>query len=296
MLAAGAARPVRVDPKVALVDLHLFALGQERCDHHLGERRVPAVRRVERGEANEPVDAALGLEEPICVLAADERRRRLEPRLLAGARLDELRLEPTVDGPAQVHPQQHLGPVLRVGAARARRDRDDGVPGVVLAVEERLLPEPCELVPHRGDLLGNLFLERRLQLDQLRGVVDLAPERLVAVELARHAGVLRRDTGRLGLVVPELRGAHPLLELRAPAGQRIRVKGSHGPRRAGPELRELVGDGSVVGGCHARDRSGCLRARSGASNRPTAPEETCNEEAGREPREPEERASEDVVR
>ncbi len=48
-------------------------------------------------------------------------------------------LKPALLGPAEVHAQQDLGPVLRVGAARVRLDRDDRVSRVVLAGEERVL-------------------------------------------------------------------------------------------------------------------------------------------------------------
>ena len=108
-------------------------------DHDLRERGVPAVLAVEGAETDEPVHAALRLEESVGVLTLHRQRRRLEPRLLPRARLDELGLEAAVVCPAQVHAQEHLGPVLGVGAARARVDRDDGVAGVVLAVEERVL-------------------------------------------------------------------------------------------------------------------------------------------------------------
>ena len=69
MLAARAARAVGVDAEVALVDLDVDVLRQERADDHLREGRVAAVRLVERALADEPVDAALGLEDPVGVLA-----------------------------------------------------------------------------------------------------------------------------------------------------------------------------------------------------------------------------------
>ena len=111
----------------------------ERADDHLRERRVAPVRLVEGRQAHEPVDAALGLERPIGVFALDGERRGLEAGFLPRARLEQLRLEAAVGRPAQVHAQQDLGPVLRVGAARAADDGHDRVAGVVLAVEERLL-------------------------------------------------------------------------------------------------------------------------------------------------------------
>ena len=88
VLAAGAAGAVGVDAEVALVDLDVDVLGQERADDHLREARVPAVRLVERAQADEPVDAALGLENPVRVLALDGKGGGFEARFLAGARLD----------------------------------------------------------------------------------------------------------------------------------------------------------------------------------------------------------------
>ncbi len=38
-------------------------------------------------------------------------------------------------GPSQVHPQEHLDPVLGLRPPGARVDREDGVPGIVLAGE-----------------------------------------------------------------------------------------------------------------------------------------------------------------
>ena len=98
----------------------------------------------------------------------------LEARLLARARLDELRLEAAVGRPAQVHAQEHLGPVLRVGAAGAGRDRHNRVAGVVLAVEQRLLLQARELGPDGRDLLGDLGLELGLELEQLGRLLHLA--------------------------------------------------------------------------------------------------------------------------
>ena len=41
-------------------------------------------------------------------------------------------------GPTQIHTQQHLGPVLRLRAARARMNRQKSVALSVLATEQRL--------------------------------------------------------------------------------------------------------------------------------------------------------------
>ena len=100
VLPPGAARAVRVDPKVALVELDVLVLGQQRADDHLSEGRVAAVRLVERAQAHEAVHASLGLEDPVRVLALDREGRRLEAGLLAGARLDELHRKAAIGRPA----------------------------------------------------------------------------------------------------------------------------------------------------------------------------------------------------
>ena len=102
--------------------------------------------------------------------------------------------------------------------------RDDGVAGVVLAVEERVLLEPLQLAPERLQLRLDVVGEVGLELEQLGRVVVLALEPLVALEALRQAGVLGGDGGRAGLVVPEARLAQLLLELgdagRSASGQR----------------------------------------------------------------------------
>ena len=177
--------------------------------------------------------AALGLEEAVGVLALDRDRGGLEAGFLARARLDELGLEAAVVGPAEVHAQQHLRPVLRVGTARAGVHRHDGVARVVLAVEEGVLLQALELAPERLQLGGDVVGEVGLELEQLGGVVVLALEPFVALEALREARVLGRDGGRASLVVPEARLPQLLLELGDAGGYRVGVKGNHEPRRAG---------------------------------------------------------------
>ena len=174
VLAAGAGRAERVDADVVVVDLDVAGLVEQRRDDHLREARVPAVRLVERAQAHEAVLAALGLEDPVRVVARDGERRRLDAVLLARARLEHLGLEAAVGGPAQVHAQQDLGPVLRVGAARVGLDRHDRVAGVVLAGEERVLLQPLELAAQRHDRRRDVVGELVVELEQLLRVGVLA--------------------------------------------------------------------------------------------------------------------------
>ena len=60
VLAAGALRAEGVDPDLVPVELDLDVVVDLGQDLDQGERRLAAVLRVERADAHEPVDAALG--------------------------------------------------------------------------------------------------------------------------------------------------------------------------------------------------------------------------------------------
>jgi len=169
------------------------------------------VRLVERRLADEPVHAPLRLQDAVGVLALDRERRGLEAGLLAGARLEQIGLEAAVGGPAEVHAQQHLRPVLGVGPARAGVDRHDCVAAVVLAVEERVLLEPGELAPQRDDRRFDLAGHLAVHPEQFGRVLVLALELPVALEPARDTRVLGRGARRTLLVVPEAGLPHLLL-------------------------------------------------------------------------------------
>ena len=161
------------------------------------------------------MDPLLGREEPVRVLAPRDQGRGLDPGLLPRARLEKVDLEAPPLGPAHLHPQQHLGPVLGVGAAGAGVHRDDRVAGVVASREEPLLLElrqarldvGARLLQLGGDrvVLGRELLQR-LQ------VVELRLQHPVGLELALRARVLRRDARRPLLVVPEAGLLHLALE------------------------------------------------------------------------------------
>ncbi len=60
------------------------------------------------------------------------------PGFFARLVVEHLALEAAALGPLQIHPQQHVGPVLRLGSAGTGMDRDDGVGAIVLAAEHLL--------------------------------------------------------------------------------------------------------------------------------------------------------------
>ena len=87
----------------------------------------------------------------------DERGRQ-QPGLGSLRRLIHLDAEASTFGPARVHPQHHLGPVLGIGATGAGVHLGDGVGLVVVALEQALdlkaTNAPLKL-RHRSRQLGN---------------------------------------------------------------------------------------------------------------------------------------------
>ena len=101
--------------------------------------------RVERRDADEPVHALLAGEHAVGVPTLHRERGRADPGLGALADVVDLDREAPALRPAREHAQQHLRPVLRVGAAGTRAHLADRVALVVLAGEQRAELEPVEL-------------------------------------------------------------------------------------------------------------------------------------------------------
>ena len=151
VLPARSARPIGVDAQVLVVDLDLDVVldlgpGEDRRKGGLSPRVG-----VEGADAHEPVDARLGREVAEGVLPLNDDRGALDPRLFAGLQVGDVALVAPSVAPAQVHPQQHLGPVLAVRAAGAGVDREDGVGAVVLAAEHLLELGPLDRLPKRRE-------------------------------------------------------------------------------------------------------------------------------------------------
>src|SRR4029077_5702839 len=76
---------------------------------------------------------------------------------------------------------------------------------------------------------------------ELLGVLVFLRQPAVALEARGQARVLGRDLGCVLGVVPEAGGTELLLELGDAFLQLLRVKGNHGPRRAGPRSPGAAG-------------------------------------------------------
>ena len=222
-----------------------------RPDVHRRERRVTPRRLVERRDANEAVDPRLGQEHPVGVLARHRHRRALEAGLVAGLIVENLTLEPAALGPLEVHAQQHVGPVLRLGAARARVNRDHGIGAVVLAPEQPLRFGRLHLrfqarearLEVRGDVLAGAG-----PLHEHREIGFLLRKRFGQIDVVLQTPPPLQHALCLGLVLPEIGLADAGFELidLVPGGAGVKdaseapPSASRGRRAAGPDRRVRV--------------------------------------------------------
>ena len=132
------------------------------------------------------------------------------PACLALALLQQLHLVAVLLGPAHIHAHQHLGPVLRLGAAGAGVDLDIGVVGVGLAGQQAFDLAPLRLLGQRAQRGHALRHHRRIavglgQRDQLQRVGDLLLQLAHALHLAGELVALAHHLLRGGGIIPECR-------------------------------------------------------------------------------------------
>jgi hypothetical protein len=133
--------------------------------------------------------AAFGLQIAIRILALDQDRRRLDPRLFARMVIDQLHLHPVPLGPSAVHALQHSGPIVALGSTGARVDFDIAVVGVGFARQQRrdlVALRPLRQLGERANTVvdqGVVALHLG-QLDQFDRVLELR------LDLARRSDCL----------------------------------------------------------------------------------------------------------
>ena len=164
---------------IALVDVDLDAVVDHRIDPHRSEAGVAARVRIERRDAHQPVDARLGLQPAVGVVALDHDRRRLDAGLVAGGLFEHFDVEFAPLAPAHVHAQQHARPVAALGAAGAGMHLDIGIQAVGLARQQRLELAALAFRLQRPELRQALVLGVGIalllaELDQRRRVVEFA--------------------------------------------------------------------------------------------------------------------------
>ena len=174
---------------------------------------MPPRRLIERRDAHEPMHAGFGQQHPVGVVADDGERRALDAGFVAGLDVDDFALEAAALRPSQVHAQEHLGPVLRLGAAGAGMDGDDRVLAIVLAAEH---------------LLGLAGVDFRRQI--VEAAREIVGDRLARLRpLDQHAEILGAASQRLAEIADPLRA---VVAAGAASARRPGPSRSRDPRRA----------------------------------------------------------------
>ncbi len=209
MLAPGPARPVDVDLEIFRTDLDVAVI-LDLGDHlDQGKGGVPTVRLVEGREANQPVHAALRPQPSEGALARDPDGHALVAGLFTRRLVQDLGAHLAPFRPAQVHAQQHVGPVLGVGPAGPGMDADQRrVLGVGVGAQQvDLLPadvlvENPQVLPQRGFDVAIALGDRHLgEADHIPSArLQLVPDRNL---IAKALGFLREPL-RPRWVLPEV--------------------------------------------------------------------------------------------
>ena len=110
-----------------------------------GEARLPLAFGVERADPHQPVHARLALEIAVGHRPADGDAGALNAGHAVVLPVEQLDVVVVRLRPVDVHPQQHLGPIVGVGAAVAGVDAQDRVVAVVRAAQQRLQLQIVEL-------------------------------------------------------------------------------------------------------------------------------------------------------
>jgi hypothetical protein len=139
-------------------------------------------------------------------------------------------------GPAQVHPEQHVGPIRGLGAACPGADGQDRRAVVVLAREQQGRALAREVGLERGGVALELGLELGVGGlgEQLDGGLEVGGARLEALpglDLGAQAVGFAKDLLCGSLVVPEAGLERQGVELRDAFVLRAEVKGA--PRSTG---------------------------------------------------------------
>ncbi len=194
-------------------------------------------------DPHEPVHAVLGAEVAIGVLARHEERGALDARLLPLLQIHHLDTVAVPLGPAEVHPVQHVGPVLRLGAAGSGVDGEDRVHVIVLAAEHHLELGGIGALLEIGDERSEILLDGlalAAELEEHFGVVEVGEDLPPLGEDRFDLGAALVDDLGGGRITPEGGVGHArvqLVELDLAGGK---VKDSSGARRGGPSPRRGV--------------------------------------------------------
>ena len=122
--------------------------------------------------------------------------------------LFRLSLELALLRPAKIHTQEHLSPILRLGAAGAGVDADDGIRGVMLSAEKLLQLRRFDfllpLVEVRNEIVADA-LALLGPLDERRDLFVADVQLVDEIEVGLKTATLARELLAFGRICPDVR-------------------------------------------------------------------------------------------
>ena len=206
VLTARATAPVGVPRDVRRIDLYLDVVVDDGVREDRREGGVPSGRRIERGDAHQPVHTVLALQESVGVGPVNLDRGGLDACRVSFLAVDEPHGEVVAFGPAHVHAQEHFRPVATLRAARPGVDVHDGTQRVLLVAHHVLELQLLHGLHRPGIRLVQLRfggIARLLELtDNQQLVIQLGGLVIVGHPCFDSADFLQQFLGRLR-VIPE---------------------------------------------------------------------------------------------
>lgn len=239
VLAALAAGAVGVDFEIVVADFNFDVFFGVGCDVDGGEGGMAFFGGVERGNADEAVNAAFGLKETIGVFAHDFEGSGADTDFITFHVIDDLHLAAVAFSPALVHAEEHVGPIAGFGAACSGVHGEVGVAAVERTrkhqVEFVFGDGALDIVVFFGDFLkggsDTFFLSH---FDQNLEVFGAGVEIGQGFDTAFDTVDLFDDFACVVLVIPKARSRYALFEFFELSGLGRDVKDTSGVRPSGP--------------------------------------------------------------
>ena len=209
VLTAGAARAVGIHAQVGRVDGDIDVVVDLGIDEYRGKRGVPAVAGVEWRLAHQAMNPGFGAQPAVGMGSGETHRDTFDARHFAFGDFQNFGLEAAAVAPHEVHAQQHVGPVLCLGAAGTSLDVHETVMCIHLAREHALEFEVGHLLASRLDILlhGDAdfgVVLRARKFEQFTGVSQPAAEFFQRAEFIFQARAFAPKLLCLLRVIPDI--------------------------------------------------------------------------------------------
>ena len=213
VLAAGTGGAEVIDADVVHVDFDIDIIRQFRHDIDSRKGRVAPGCSIKRRNADQAMDAFFRFQIAIGVFTFDAESGALDARFIAGLHIQDSQFIAIAFGPAGIHADEHLRPVLGFRTAGTGVEGNEGVALVVFAGQEEPHFPLLDILEQVVVLLFNIFGKGSIAVFHghfqiLAEVVSFADEFFVTFDFRLEK---RRFLGNLlGLirVIPEGRVTH----------------------------------------------------------------------------------------